>query len=179
MDPLLDGLVVADLAAEPAQMAGRILATLGARVVKVGDPKPDLRSRAWAAGKEVVGEDDLDGLLAETDVVIDTPLHPGALRIDPARAPDAVWVSVTPFGLTGPRAGWLANDLGVMAATGNMYGTGDPDRAPLRCREPTAYAHGGPEAAFAALSALATNRPQRVDLSLQEAVVVANMGAAG
>src|SRR5437763_14478790 len=179
MSSLLDGLVVADLAAEPAQMAGRILAVLGARVVRVGDPKSDVRSRTWAAGKEVVGEDALDELLAEADVVIDTPLHPGALRLDPARAPHAVWVSVTPFGLAGPRARWLASDLGVMASSGNMYATGDPDRAPLRCREPTAYAHGGPEAACAALSALATNRPQRVDLSLQEAVVVANMGAAG
>ena len=121
-------------------MAGRILAVLGARVVRIGPPPGDLRSRAWAAGKEVADEGALDGLLGSADVVIDTPLHPGALRIDPARAPGAVWVSVTPFGLSGPRAGWLAGDLGVMAASGNMYATGDPDRAPLRCREPTAFA---------------------------------------
>jgi glutaminase len=40
-------------------------------------------------------------------------------------------------------------DLGVMAASGNLYCTGDPDRAPVRCAEPVAYAHTGPEAAFA------------------------------
>ena len=176
---LLEGLLVLDLAGEPAQMAGRILAVLGARVVRIGEPAGDIRSRAWAAGKEVADEDALDELLASAAVVIDTPLHPLALAVDPARAPQAVWVSVTPFGLAGPRAGWRASDLGIMAASGNMYATGDPDRAPLRCREPTAYAHGGPEAVIAALTALASGRPQRVDVSLQETVLVANMGAAG
>src|SRR5439155_2982219 len=151
---LLEGLLVLDLAGEPAQMAGRILAVLGARVVRIGEPAGDIRSRAWAAGKEVADEDALDELLASAAVVIDTPLHPLALAVDPARAPQAVWVSVTPFGLAGPRAGWRASDLGIIAASGNMYATGDPDRAPLRCREPTAYAHGGPEAVIAALTAL-------------------------
>ena len=49
-----------------------------------------------------------------------------------------------------------------MASSGNMYSTGDPDRAPVRCTEPTAYAHTGPEAAFAALTGVASGRPQRV-----------------
>ena len=47
---LLEGLLVLDLAGEPAQMAGRILAVLGARVVRIGEPAGDIRSRAWAAG---------------------------------------------------------------------------------------------------------------------------------
>jgi benzylsuccinate CoA-transferase BbsF subunit len=49
----------------------------------------------------------------------------------------------------------------------------------VRCTEPTSYAHGGPEAALAALTALASGRPHLVDLSLQETVLIANMGAAG
>src|SRR5581483_4370665 len=136
----------------------------------------------WNAGKENVrvsgpGDAELDALLARADVVVDTPTHPGAWRIDPARAPHAVWVSVTPFGLDGPRASWRASDLGVMAASGNMFCTGDPDRAPVRCTEPSGYAHSAPEAAFAALTALASGRPQRVDLSMQEVVLIANMTA--
>src|SRR5206468_279906 len=94
-------------------------------------------------------------------------------------APDAVWVDVTPFGLDGPRAGWRASDLGVMASTGNMYATGDPDRAPVRPAQPASVAHGGPEIAFAALTGLASGRPQHVDLSLQEVVLISSMGAAG
>ncbi len=197
---LLDGIRVVDLAGEPAAMAGRILADLGAEVLRAeppqGDPlraalpfagprrDPDasLRFAAWNAGKRglACAADDprLDVALAGAHVVIDTPGWPGVHQLDPARAPQAVWVRVTPFGLAGPRAQWRASDLGVMAASGNMYCTGFADRAPVRCTEPTGYAHTGPEAVFAALTALASGRPQIVDLSMQETVMVANMGGA-
>jgi crotonobetainyl-CoA:carnitine CoA-transferase CaiB-like acyl-CoA transferase len=185
---LLDGTRVVDLAGEPAALTGRILADLGAEVVLVEPPgghplrsDPD-RFAAWSAGKTSVtvehAEDaTLVALLAAADVVIETPGFPGTLDVDPGTAPGAVWVSVTPFGATGPRSGWVARDLGVMAASANMFSTGDPDRAPVRCTEPSGYAHTGPEAAFAALTALWTGRPQRVDVSMQEVVFVANMGA--
>jgi len=186
VESLLDGLRVIDLAGEPAAITGRVLADLGADVVLVEPPggsplrsQPN-RFRAWAAGKtsvEVTGADDpaLDALLAAADVVVDTPGFPGALEVDPSRAPQAVWVSVTPFGSSGPRATWRASDLGVLAASGNMYATGNPDRAPVRCTEPSGYAHSGGEAAFAVLTALWTGAPQRVDLSMQEVVDIANM----
>jgi crotonobetainyl-CoA:carnitine CoA-transferase CaiB-like acyl-CoA transferase len=143
-----------------------------------------LRFSLWNAGKATVvvsGSDDpqLMSLLSSADVVLTTPGWPGVMDVDPSEAPGAVWVAVTPFGLSGPRAGWRASDLGVMAASGNMYSTGDADRPPVRCTEPSGYAHAGPEAALAALSGLASNRPQRVDVSIQEAVQVANMGAGG
>ena len=184
-ESLLDGLNVLDLAGEPAQMAARILGDLGAEVTRVASAGSGraIDRLAWDAGKRLLTagahSDELGELLAAADVVIDTPGWPGALELDPARAPDAVWVSVTPFGHDGPRASWRASDLGVMASTGNMYSTGDADRAPVRCTEPTAYAHTGPEAAFAALSGVASGRPQRVDVSMQEVVLVASMGAAG
>jgi len=197
-DALLAGLRVADIAGEPAAMTGRILADLGARVTRIeaagGDPLravpplgPDgssLRFRVWNAGKTLVtlaSADDprLAELLVDSDVVIATPGWPGAIEVDPAVAPEAVWVLVTPFGTDGPRSGWKASDLGVMASTGNMYCTGDPDRPPVRCTEPTGWAHVGPEAAMAALTALASGRPQRVDVSAQEAVMIASMGHAG
>lgn len=195
---MLEGLVVLDLAGEPAAMTGRILADLGARVVKVepegGDPLrlvpplgPDgisLRFLAWNAGKALVelgGADDprLADLLAEANVVIDTPHWPGSIVLDPESAPHAIWVSVTPFGLEGPRSTWRASDLGIMASTGNMYCTGDPDRPPVRCSEPVSYAHSGPEAAMAILTALASRRAERVDVSMQEAVMIASMGWPG
>ncbi|HLI72866.1 MAG TPA: CoA transferase [Acidimicrobiales bacterium] len=197
-EALLHEVRVADLAGEPAASTGRILADLGADVVKVepagGDPLrrvpplgPDgrsLRHLAWNAGKRLVevngaGDPRLAELLREADVVLTTPGWPGALDPDPSLAPDAVWVRVTPFGADGPRASWRASDLGVMASTGNMYCTGDPGRAPVRCTEPTAYAHVGPEAAFAALTGLASGRPQVVDVSVQEAVMIASMGHVG
>jgi crotonobetainyl-CoA:carnitine CoA-transferase CaiB-like acyl-CoA transferase len=185
-EALLAGTRVVDLAGEPAAMAGRILADLGADVILVeppdGHPLRALPHRflAWGAGKMSVvvnGPDDprVDELLATADAVIDTPGFPGALALEPERAPEIVWVSVTPFGRAGSRAAWRASDLGVMAASGNMYATGDPDRPPVRCSEPSGYAHVGAETAFAVLTALASGRPQRVDVSMQEVVFVANM----
>src|SRR6516165_6806837 len=58
-----------------------------------------------------------------------------------------------------------------------MYATGDRDRPPVRCTEPSGYSHLGPEAAMAALTALASGRPQHVDVAAQEAVMVADVCA--
>lgn len=192
---LLEGLRVLDLAAEPAAMTGRLLADLGADVVRVepreGDPLrkrtpflagrrddlASLRFAAWSAGKKSVYAEGaiLEGLLAGADVVLETPGWPGVPEVDPASAPGAVWLRVTAFGAEGPRSHWRGSDLGVMAASGNMFSTGYPDRAPVRSGEPSGYAHVGPEATFAVLSGLASGRPQVIDLSMQEVVCVANM----
>jgi crotonobetainyl-CoA:carnitine CoA-transferase CaiB-like acyl-CoA transferase len=182
---LLHGVRVLDLAGDPGARAARILGDLGADVVRVvpptGDPLAARRSveLSWTAGKRVamldIGDQRLAQLLSEADVVFATPGASDVLDPDPSAAPQAVWVAITAFGLDGPRSGWRASDLGVMAASGNMFCTGHPDRAPVRCTEPTAYCHSGAEAAYAALTALAAARAGVVDLSMQEAVVVANM----
>ncbi len=182
---MLEGIRVVDLTGESGALAARVLADLGATVTRPEPPDGGHLSRqphrhaAWTARTEVrrlAAEDPaLDALLAETDVVLATRGH----GIEVSRAPRAVWVHLSPFGLTGPRAGWRAGDLGILAATGNLFATGDPDRPPVRCAEPVAFAHAGPEAAFAALTALHTGRPQQVDVSVQEVVMIASMGAAG
>lgn len=184
MPGLLDGLRVADLTDgrydAAGQLAGRILADLGADVVLVEPPdgsparSDERRFALWNAGKRsvVAPADELATLLVGADVVL-------AHRAPDAReAPSAVWVAITPYGLDGPRAQWRASDLTIVATSGNMYATGDPDRPPLRCTEPTTAAHAGPEIAVAALTAVASGVPQVVDLSLHETVVMANMGAA-
>ncbi len=163
-----------------------MLADLGADVVRPEGPDGDpLRARphrydAWTLRTTVVpvsGAADpvLADLFGRAAVVLDTPGVPGAWHLSPTLAPHAVWVSLTPFGLDGPRAGWRATDLGIMAASGNLYCTGDPDRAPVRCAEPAGYNHAAAETAFAALSGLASGRPQRIDVAAQEVVAVANM----
>jgi crotonobetainyl-CoA:carnitine CoA-transferase CaiB-like acyl-CoA transferase len=182
---LCQGLRVLDLGDEPGARAARILGDLGAEVVRVVPPAGDPLGRrradeiAWNAGKQVVAltDDDpaLDELLRATDVVFDTPHARGVHRLDPGRAPQAAWVSITPFGLDGPHAGWQATDLGVMASSGNLFSTGHPERAPVRASEPVSACHAGGEAAYAALSALAAGRTGVVDVSMQEVVTIANM----
>jgi crotonobetainyl-CoA:carnitine CoA-transferase CaiB-like acyl-CoA transferase len=137
---------------------------------------------SWTAGKCLLtdpGPDALTALARGAHLVLDEPHDDTSVHLEPSTAPETHWVRITPFGLTGPRARWRATDLGVMAASGNQFSTGDPDRAPLRPSEPASYAHVGGEAAYAAIAALASGRRQIVDVSMQECVLVANMGAAG
>lgn len=205
----LDGTRVLDLTREPGFFAAKLLGDLGADVVKIeppaGDParrRPPFwggvadqeRSILWLAlntskrgitldvalprGREVF----LD-LAARADVVLQTDPIPGLgwpeLR---ARNPRLVHCAITPFGETGPRAGWRGSDLTVSATSGNLYSTGDPDRAPVRCALPVSYYHGGIEAAvgvvFALLAREASGEGQHVDVSLQEAMVMPNIGTA-
>lgn len=188
VERLLQGIKVVEIGSEPAARAGRVLADLGADVVRVVPARGDPLSRrpaahlAWTAGKQLLidpGPSALRDLARGADVVLDTPFDDAAVALDPDVARRTHWVRITPFGLDGPRAGWTAHDLGIMAASGNLFATGDPDRAPVRAVEPTSYAHGGGEAAYAAIAVLGSPTRQIVDLSLQECVLVANMGAAG
>ena len=183
---LLQGVRVVSVTDESIALAARVLADLGAEVVHLEPPggmalrRDRLRAAAWLAGAASVvvgpGDAELHRLLRGADVVLTTPAGSRWLGVDETAAPQAAWVSVSPFGTRGPRSHWRATDLGVVASSGNMYVTGDPDRAPLRCTEPASYAHGGAEAVVAALTALWARRPGMVDVSLQEAMMVASMG---
>jgi crotonobetainyl-CoA:carnitine CoA-transferase CaiB-like acyl-CoA transferase len=176
------------LGGEPSARAGRCLADLGAHVTRVTPIDGDLLDArpaaviAWGAGTDVIidpGRGELRDLACDADVVIDEPHDDRCVQLDPEAAPETHWLRITPFGSTGPRARWRASDLGVMAASGNLYATGDPDRAPVRPSEPASYAHVAGEAAYGAIAALASGRRQIVDVSMQECVLVANMAAAG
>jgi crotonobetainyl-CoA:carnitine CoA-transferase CaiB-like acyl-CoA transferase len=205
----LDGIRVLDLAAEPGFLAGKLLAEMGADVVKVeppgGDParrRPPFwggvedpeRSILWLAlntSKRSLtlaldhprGRALFLALLARADVVLETA-PPGtfdwaALH---ARNRRLVLCSITPFGQTGPYAGWRGSDLTVTAMSGNLWCTGDPDRPPVRCSLPVSYYHGSIEAAvgvvFALLAREMTGEGQHVDVALHEAMLMPNIGTA-
>jgi crotonobetainyl-CoA:carnitine CoA-transferase CaiB-like acyl-CoA transferase len=171
MAGLLDDLRVLDLADERSRLAGRAFADLGADVV-AWEPEGTARDTRWRverAGVTVVATVP-DTLMGGADIVLANEPRDG-------RAPGAIWVSVTPFGLTGPRSHWRGSDLTVMAAGTGMYVTGDPDRAPLRASEPASHAHTGGEVVVAALTALASGVTQDVDVSMQELLLVTLMNA--
>ncbi|MDH3679006.1 MAG: CoA transferase, partial [Acidimicrobiia bacterium] len=83
------------------------------------------------------GQATLAGLLGDADVVIDdhgpdvlAGLGLGYEAIA-ASNPDVVWVSITPFGLTGPKRSWRSSNLVAWAASGVLYTTGFDDQPPV------------------------------------------------
>ena len=139
MPPLLSGLRVLDLTRNlPGPFATRLLADLGATIVKVeppeGDPARPLAAlfEALNHGKECRTIDfrssaDLDRLRAwvqEADVLLDS-FRPGVLQglgLDAARLhalnPRLVMVSITGYGQHGPWAQKAGHDLNFMALSG-------------------------------------------------------------
>ncbi len=184
------GIRVLDLAAGPGLFCTRLLVGLGADVIRVEPPGGDpMRADAlacahWHAGKRTV-ELDLETAegraalrrLAETaDVLVETLPRGGLedLELDPASLAELVVVSITPFGRTGPRAGWRGTDLTAAALGGMMSLCGHPDGPPLQPPREQAYHLAGLNAALGALLAVRarrrTGRGQEVDVSVQEAV---------
>jgi len=169
-------------------LAGRLLADLGARVIKLEAPGADVGSPHWRAlnvNKRLLrlhlDEGSVDKLASDCEILIATP-EPGTSEIAlfdyprlAAKNPALVLVIITPFGLTGPKAGWRATDLEIMAAGGAMSLAGEPDGMPVRVSAPQAYAWAGAQAAVGALIALyhrrGTGRGQLVDVSAQAAVI--------
>ena len=147
MPPLLSGLRVLDLTRNlPGPFATRLLADLGATIVKVeppeGDPARPLAAlfEALNHGKECRTIDfrssaDLDRLRAwvqEADVLLDS-FRPGVLQglgLDAATLhalnPRLVMVSITGYGQHGPWAQKAGHDLNFMALSGVL----DQMRAP-------------------------------------------------
>lgn len=191
---MLDGYYVLDLSGRIGWLAGRLLADLGAEVVKVETFDADIESADWRAlnvNKRLLrldihmpdGRAALDRLVAGVDVLIESAQRGerGADRFAPDRirrlAPRAVHVTVTPFGSTGPYANWRASDLEVMAAGGAMSLAGEPGGKPIRVTVPQSYAWASAQAAVGALTALtfrsASGLGQHVDVSAQASVMLA------
>jgi len=171
----LEGIRVLDLSDHRAEMAGRVLADLGAEVICIEPPggsksrtrgpfTADGRSLWWetlALGKKSVildleTEEDRTrfiGLAATADVCIDS-FAPGYLeglglgyRHLQTTNTALIMASVSPFGQDGPRAHNAATDLTLEAAGGLVGMQGDPDRAPIPVGLPQAALHAGVQAA--------------------------------
>ncbi|MDY7019511.1 MAG: CoA transferase, partial [Chloroflexota bacterium] len=89
--------------------------------------------------------------------------------------PSIIMASITPFGQDGPYKDYKAPDIVVMAMSGLMYMTGDPDRSPVRIGWPQAYLHAAVDAATGIMMALCyrglTGEGQHVEVSAQESTL--------
>jgi len=188
---LLAGQILADLGADVIHVeppAGSRARRLGPFAGDAEDPERSLFWWAYARNQRSIALD-LDAaedrsvlarLLAGADFLIESEapgvmeargLGYASLRRD---HPGLIYVSISPFGQSGPRAGHPATDLTLAAASGFLFMTGDEDRPPVRvsCVE-QAHLFAGVEAALGALVAsqyrLRTGRGQWVDASAQQA----------
>ena len=144
---LLPDLRVVDLTGTYGAFAGRLLADLGAAVVRLEPTPPlpdDLSHLHRNAGKDllVMSPDApatgaaIDGLVSGADLVFVSAVSgatwPGCAPAElAARHPHAVVVAITPWGLTGPSAGWQATELVAQAAGGVVYRSGVPQLPPV------------------------------------------------
>jgi crotonobetainyl-CoA:carnitine CoA-transferase CaiB-like acyl-CoA transferase len=157
-EDLLAGLRIVDLADEKGELCGRILADLGADVIRV-EPPGGARSRllppfhqghslffaARNANKRGVavdlddsaGRERLVRLVESADVLIETT-PPGFLAergLGPDRLlernPGLVVTSITDFGQTGPYREWRANEWVQLAMSGVLSRSGLGARDPL------------------------------------------------
>jgi crotonobetainyl-CoA:carnitine CoA-transferase CaiB-like acyl-CoA transferase len=154
----LAGLRVIELTDDTGRFAGKMLAETGASVAQVVEaapfPGPSMRDAAVGArgglldwwydgGKQRVlldlgsaaGQDAYRAIAQRADLVIETqpPGRLAELGVDHADLVDAnpalVQVSLTPFGRTGPRAGWQTSDLVAGAMSGVLSISGTPEEA--------------------------------------------------
>ncbi|HKX18143.1 MAG TPA: CoA transferase [bacterium] len=153
------------------------------------DPEACLPWLAYNANKRGItldvgaprGRDLLRRLAVRADFLIETyrPGYLDAQSIGYAALrdlnPRLVVTSITPFGQTGPYAGYHSSDLVAMAMSGFMSLVGEPGRPPLRVSLPQAPMWAGMHAAAGTLIAHyareATGRGQHVDASTQAALL--------
>lgn len=191
---MLEGLQVLDCSDRLGWLTGRLLADMGAEVCKLEAPAADLSSAEWRAlnvNKRLLRLDlrgagagaALDLLARQADILITTPRAGGGdddlfdfnrlARLNPR----LILVTITPFGLAGPKAHWRATDIEIMAAAGAMSLAGEPGGEPMRVSAPQACGWTGAQAAVGAMMALAararSGRGQQVDVSAQAAVITA------
>ena len=129
------------------------------------------------------GRDAVRALAERADILVEDR-HPGylarlGLGYDKLRElnPALVFVSITPFGQTGPHAKYRGGDLITQSTSGMMIANGDDGTRPCMAPFEITAQVGCIQAAFGALLAIrarrTTGRGQHVDLSLQEATISA------
>ncbi len=179
---LLSDVLVIDATDRLGWLAGRLLADLGADVIKIEPRGSDRDASQWRAcnvnkriiefdAAQAADRERIVSLLGAADVCLLTPglreradiassfstiRNSAALDPDVLRKnyPRLVVVTMRPFGSVGPRSRWRGSDLEIMAAGGAMALAGEPDAMPVRVSEPQSCGWTGAQAACGALIAL-------------------------
>jgi len=176
----LAGLRVVDMAGDKGELCGRLLADLGADVIRLEPPEgaPSRRLPPFHGDHSLYyavrnfnkrgavidltspeGRGRLRELLRRGDVWIETsrPGYLASVGLDPALfsgdLDHLVVTSITDFGQTGPYRDWEATDPVVVALAGEIFRSGVVGKPPLLVPGAFAYDVAGVMAAFATLAA--------------------------
>lgn len=200
---------VLDLTDEKGLFCGKMLADLGADVIKIEppggdpcrntgpfyqdipDPQKSLYWLSFNTGKRGItlnievsdGREIFRQLVKGADIVIESyaPGYLDSLALGYADLrvinPRLILTSISAFGATGSYKDFEASDIVVMALSGYMSLSGDPDRPPVRVSAPIAYPYGAAGAAVGTMIAYyyreLTGEGQWVDASAQQAAAFA------
>jgi len=195
---LLDGVRVVELAGRPSiRVAASICASMGADVVRVESglsseasisgvhPLVDERamSVAWDRDKRTVtvaeGESaGLADLVSGADVLLTSAEHGLGDAFAESRggvAYEGVQLLITPFGTTGPYAGYRGDELNVCAFGGPAVYVGEPEREPLVPPFMLASFQAALSGLAGALGALLGGRGALIDVAEYEALATSHM----
>jgi alpha-methylacyl-CoA racemase len=184
----LDGITVVDLTRNlPGPYCTRLLADLGAQVIKIEPPQGDpMRGVAWPgtyewlnAGKQIVtlelreaaARDELFALIARAHVCVEgfRPATAREIGVDGgtlgARYPHLVHCSISGYGQSGVEVDRAAHDVNYQADAGLLGALGTPRVPDLLIADVTAAY----QAAIAILAALVARRGATLDVSLADA----------
>jgi len=208
----LAGIVVVDATDSRGEMCGRLLADMGACVLKI-EPINGVNSRKlapfdsgdgeslyWAhvgAGKYSISinfEDStelekLKNLIKRADIFVESSelsyMNQLGFSYDSLCETNErlIYVSISAYGRTGPKASWPATDFTVESAAGLTTLQGDGDRPPVAVGYPQASFHAGAQAATDAVIALneraSSGKGQHLDVSMQTTMIWTLMHATG
>jgi len=189
---ILNSYRVIDLTDEKGMFSTRLLADMGAVVIRVEKPNetPDIPTDAqfcyWNAGKKRVSLDLEDGvgreifkrLVKTADILVESQ-PPGRLEglglgyAELSRAnPQLIMASITDFGQDGPYRDYKSCDLVTSALSGQMYVCGEPETSPLKPFGNQAYSSACLFGAIGVMLALRgryeTGKGQYIDISAME-----------
>jgi len=188
---ILSGYRLLDLADDRGRLCSRLLADMGAEVIRIERPSrsagfhwEDLGKRLVTLDIELKPGQRLFRLLLETADVLVESYPPGYLdsiglgynqliKINPR----LIMASITPFGQSGPYRDYKSSDIVAGAIGGQLYVTGEPERPPLKVFGNQGYYLASIFAAIGIMLALyhrhASGKGQHIDISLQECTAAA------
>jgi crotonobetainyl-CoA:carnitine CoA-transferase CaiB-like acyl-CoA transferase len=192
-DGLLDGIIVLDLADERGSFCSKLLADLGATVIKIEDPNgdPSLTTTSFLYHninklgitldlKHGKSKQTFRKFIHKADVLIESfrPGHLAALNLDYNHLrrinPRLIHLSITGFGQTETKRQYRDCDFIYSASGGQMHASRDTSGKPLKLFGPqpcyTASLFGANAVLLNLRKRKITGKGCHIDLSIQEAV---------